>query len=157
MRFRLVSLLVLLSPACQTTPAPESVQADVPRAAAEAPRAPAQPAQAQRLLYTERQTYSADEEVRLILQNQARHEIGYNLCMSALERRVGEEWQAVEAQPQEVCPAILRLLAPDQSTYYMFRLDRDLPAGEYRFRTQIENLQTGERQAFFSNPFMLTR
>lgn len=156
MRFLPLAILILVLAACQTTPAPDEARPDAERAPAE-PAPPILPTQEEPVLSTGRQTYSREDEVRLILQNHTREEIGYNLCVSSLERRVNEEWQPVEVQLREACPMILRLLPPGQSDYYMFQLDPGLEEGVYRFRTELETMGTGERQAYFSNPFTITR
>ncbi len=109
------------------------------------------------VLTTNRQSYSTGEQVRLTLRNESRQPLGFNLCMSTLERRQGEEWVPVPADPTEVCPAILGLLPAGESTHHTFTLDRDLPAGEYRFRTELEHMDTGARGAYVSSTFQLRR
>ncbi len=48
------------------------------------------------------------------------------------------------------------ILPPGEAAEGAFRLDRSLPAGEYRFRTEIEYLDTGALREMISRTFQLT-
>jgi hypothetical protein len=109
------------------------------------------------MLRTERESYSAGEPVRLILDNQGQDPLGGNLCMSALERRAEQQWTEVPAPSDEVCTAELRIVAPGGQLAHEFRLRDDLPPGEYRFRTRLENIATNVDTVEVSNPFQLRR
>ncbi len=107
------------------------------------------------MLHTDRRIYSAGQEVRLTLNNQLQQPVGVNLCASTLERREKNRWIVVPQPPGEACPMLLRILGPGETDEHGFRFDRALPAGEYRFRTEVENLRTGERRVHVSNSFRL--
>lgn len=110
-----------------------------------------------RVLSTERSTYVAGTQAVILLTNRFEYSVGYNLCFSVLERRVNGQWITAESQRERVCTAELRLLAPGKTDSYTFRLDPGLPAGEYRFRTTLENMSSGARAAVVSNSFTVTR
>jgi hypothetical protein len=138
---------ILLLAACQTAP-----QGDRPppeRAGAASPEAGAE-------LRTDRTRYAPGDEVRLELHSRTADDIGYNLCVSTLETRADGDWAPSPEQVDEVCPMILRLLEPGASASYELRLPAVQP-GEYRFRTTIEHMPTGERRDVATPPFRVER
>jgi hypothetical protein len=129
-----------------------------------APRAPDEPAPEQTaatregiVLTTDRQTYAPGQTLRLILRNETQHPLGYNLCLSTLERREGEQWVAVPPDPDEICTTHLAVLLPGGETHYDFTLAAALPAGQFRYRTSIENMGTNQTAPHTSPPFQVQR
>jgi hypothetical protein len=104
------------------------------------------------MLTTDRQSYSAGSDVRLELRNGSAAAIGVNVCMSTLERRNGA-WARSTIQPDEICTAELRLLEPGGSASHTFTLPQALTPGEYRFQTDVERMETGQREPITSTPF----
>jgi hypothetical protein len=82
------------------------------------------------------------DSVVLVMDNASGEPIGYNLCTSTLERRVGESWQPVPSD--RICTLELRTLDPGQEARFAFMLEEDISAGEYRAVTGVELLQSGE-------------
>jgi hypothetical protein len=74
---------------------------------------------------------------RVLLDNPTGRTVGYNLCFSTLERQTDEGWRRVE-EPEAVCTAIQHGLEPGDSTSFTKTLMGDLPAGTYRFATEVE-------------------
>lgn len=93
------------------------------------------------------------QPVELTLRNGTAADVGYNLCTSGLERRAGESWQAVPSD--RVCTMELRLLPPGDQARYPLDLEPELAPGEYRFRTRVERMQTGDREDVVSRPFQV--
>ena len=75
--------------------------------------------------------------VRLTLGNGTQSQVGYNLCASGLQRRSGSEWTAV--QTDDVCTMELRTLSPGADATFEKQLPASLPAGEYRYVTNVES------------------
>lgn len=94
---------------------------------------------------------AAGDSVTLELDNESPGRIGYNLCNSALERRVGDGWQSVPSN--RACTLELRILAPGAQAGYAMRLPDGLAPGEYRYLTNVEMLDTGERAGLHSETF----
>ena len=89
------------------------------------------------------------QRVLLTLRNGSATPIGYNLCSSALQRASGAAWQAIETD--EVCTMELRTLDPGGTATFEKTLPPDLPAGEYRYMTNID--ADSKRIVVASNPF----
>lgn len=87
--------------------------------------------------------------ILLTLRNQSASSIGYNLCSSAFERRSGSDWQRVPSDL--VCTAELRILAAGDSATFTRQIASDLPAGDYRFVTQVESPLGGRGVRIVSN------
>lgn len=81
-------------------------------------------------------------EVRLTLRNDSATEIQYNLCTSALQRRMGTSWQ--EVQTGDVCTMELRGLQPGRSATFDKSLPSALPGGEYRYVTRVHGETTSD-------------
>jgi hypothetical protein len=75
--------------------------------------------------------------IRLALDNGAPHQIGYNLCSSALQRRSGSTWEPVGTG--EICTMELRTLNPGFDATFEKTLPSGLAAGEYRYITNVES------------------
>lgn len=127
---------LLLVPAllcgCNTTPEADPPMGDVRLAVAPTPA-------------------DAGGRVTLTLSNGADESAAYNLCTSALQRRAGGAWEPV---PEDrVCTMELRLLEPGAEATFTVDLPAGLPAGEYRYLTNVEMSAGGERMAVWSEPF----
>lgn len=147
MKRQIIVLLTVVFGACQTSaPPPAERGVEGTRVAAE-----------EGMLRTERESYAAGEPVRLVLDNQSGDPLGGNLCMSALERREDQQWVDVPGPSDEVCTGELRVVAPGGQLSHEFRFRQDLPPGEYRFRTRVENIATNVDTHEVSNPFQLQR
>ncbi|HVS30821.1 MAG TPA: hypothetical protein VMS98_05145 [Thermoanaerobaculia bacterium] len=89
--------------------------------------------------------------IRLALDNGSPEMIGYNLCHSQLQRRTAAGWTQVPSD--EVCTMELRTLNPGHDATFEKRLPAGLPAGEYRYITNVESplgtAQTGVATAPF--------
>ena len=75
--------------------------------------------------------------IRLALDNGAPHQIGYNLCSSALQRRSGSTWEAVGTG--DICTMELRTLNPGADATFEKTLPSGLSSGEYRYITNVES------------------
>lgn len=101
-------------------------------------------------LSVEDDRYEPGDSVTLTLENGSDHGIGYNLCTSTLQRRQEDTWTAVDGQ-REVCTMELRILPPGERATYETNIPsklRDgspLPAGRYRYVTNIENMDSNTR------------
>jgi hypothetical protein len=90
-------------------------------------------------LAVEPNTVRPGSNVTLLLRNETPHQIGYNLCASALEQMLDGMWRTV---PQEgVCTLELRTLSPGQVASYKRKLPDNVATGRYRFRTSVETPQ----------------
>ncbi len=86
-------------------------------------------------LQTDKSEYAAGETVRLTLKSLSDHSLSYNICLgTTLERRVGAQWNSVDAPQQPPCQAALFELAAGADTTGLFRLPSGLGAGIYRYR-----------------------
>ena len=103
-------------------------------------------------LTVEPQVASSGSSVALILFNGTARPVGYNLCMSALERWQSGSWQTV---PEDgVCTAELRTLQPGDQARHPKTLPATLSAGDYRYVTRVESpLNGGPLQRVASDPF----
>jgi hypothetical protein len=108
------------------------------------------------VLTTNQETYAAGDPVVLTLRNETGGVLGHNLCMSVLERASGSQWVSLERVPGDPCPGALELLDPGASASFTHTLPLNLSPGEYRFRTELEKVPTGERGWHVSNTFTVT-
>lgn len=124
-------------------------------ACATAPQAPATEAGGLRFTIEPR-VVAPGGAVTLVLFNDTAAEIGFNLCMSALERREGSSW--VAAPQQGACTRELRIAAPGRDARYQRVLPAALASGEYRFRTSVESpLMQARMQPLASESFAVRR
>jgi hypothetical protein len=94
---------------------------------------------------------AAGDSVELTLDNGTAGPIGYNLCTSALERQTADGWQVV---PVDItCTMELRGLEPGREASFRTALPTALTPGQYRYVTNIEVMETGERHTVTSRPF----
>jgi hypothetical protein len=90
-------------------------------------------------LRVDQSSYSPGDPAVLTLVNGTAADVGYNLCVTALDRRVGDGWEPEPLPLVEVCTMELRLLGPGQTADFRHTLPRGLQAGEYRMRTGVES------------------
>lgn len=90
-------------------------------------------------LGTDADVYVAGEPIELILRNYGVVGIGFNLCVSRLERQEGASFESVKVRPSDaVCTADMKGLWPGRTAAFLFSETAELAAGEYRFSTRIE-------------------
>ena len=100
---------------------------------------------------TDQAAYAPGADVQLQLENQTEGPIGYNLCVSALERETETGW--LPEGEAEICTMVQHGLEPRDGATYTKRLGTDLPPGRYRFVTDIEYQPTGQREQHATDPF----
>lgn len=100
------------------------------------------------------QAVAAGETITLTLRNDSSADVGYNLCSSTLEQRVGDAWQPVATD--RVCTMELRTLPPGQVTTYPMEIPAQAAAGEYRYVTAVELMEMGTRGGVQSDGFRIT-
>lgn len=91
---------------------------------------------------------SAGSTMVLSLANGSAQQIGYNLCTSALQTASG-----AAVQTDRVCTMELRTLAPGATATLDHELPPTLPDGSYRFSTDVERAESGDRMTVISNMF----
>jgi hypothetical protein len=132
-RSTLLTVLACALMACQPHP-PEGGPTEAARAAGEPDG----------LLWTDRASYAPGSSATLFLRNAYDTQLGYNLCFSALERRTDAgAWEPSAVQEDRVCTAELRILEPGDTASFQLRIPPPLPAGEYRYRTRLEEMGAG--------------
>jgi hypothetical protein len=89
--------------------------------------------------------------VTLVLRNLSTEGLGYNLCVSALERRDNGAWEPVPSD--RVCTMELRMLAPDQEAEYRLQIPDTAAAGTYRYSTPVEWMDRGVGETISSDSF----
>jgi hypothetical protein len=89
------------------------------------------------------------QNVMLTLRNEFGGPVGYNLCMSGLQRRASGTWEAV--QTGDMCTMEIRTLDTGNSATFEKTLPDGLAAGEYRYTNSVES--NGSRVVAESNPF----
>lgn len=92
--------------------------------------------------------------MRLALDNGEPHQIGYNLCPAALQRRSGTTWTPVDTD--EVCTMQLLMLNPGRDATLEKRLPANLPAGEYRYVTSVESPLGTPQVGIATDPFSVS-
>ena len=102
---------------------------------------------------TDRSEYRQGEVAGLVLQNSSDQPIGYNLCVSAAERRAGGGWERIE--PLRVCATVLYTLAPSAEVNGNEPITGELPPGEYRIVTTVELMRAGTRTEVFTPTFTI--
>lgn len=105
------------------------------------------------VLTTDQASYAPGAAVVLTLRNETGGTLGHNLCASVLERWSGLAWVETQRAPGDPCPIALALLDADGTATYTHTLPGNLTSGEYRFRTELEKVPTGERGWHASNTF----
>jgi hypothetical protein len=96
---------------------------------------------------------TAGDSISLVLANRSSGTVGYNLCTSSLQRRSGDGWHPV---PEDrVCTLELRMLPPGEQARFGLALPSQLEAGDYRYATRVENIDTGEAGEALTEPFRI--
>jgi hypothetical protein len=98
--------------------------------------------------------FGTGDTITLVLTNGTAREIGYNLCLSLLERWDGKGWRSVRETPENSeCILPLYVLRPGDSAQYRQPVYAFIEGGTYRFRDSIEWLGDGSRAEVISNGF----
>jgi len=98
--------------------------------------------------------FSTGDTVTLVLTNTTDRDLGYNLCVGALELWDGTEWHWVRKLPENVaCILPLYILVPGDSAQYRQPVYDFIRGGTYRFRDEIEWMDNGSRVEVISNGF----
>lgn len=106
-------------------------------------------------LEVEPRSVSAGASVTLLLRNGTGSDIGYNLCSSALERLDEGSWRPIPSN--RVCTMEIRTLPPGEETRYPLEVPGGLEPGEYRYLTNVEMMDAGDRGPVRSDPFRVTQ
>lgn len=103
--------------------------------------------------------FGPGDTIRVNLNNNTEYELGYNLCLADLERRVDGSWLVVQRFPQNTfCTDQLSILQPGESVFGVQIVYSFLDSGVYRFRDQVEwPLGDHERVEVVSNTFRIAR
>jgi len=75
--------------------------------------------------------------ILLTLRNSSAHPAGYNLCSSALERRIDDTWTKVPTD--DICTMEIRNLDSGKTATFEKHPSSSLPAAEYRYTTRVES------------------
>lgn len=98
--------------------------------------------------------FTTGDTVTLTLTNSSDRWIGYNLCTSDLEVRNGSRWERVRKMPENsACTMQLDLLPPGGSDEYRQPVYDFIQRGTYRFRDEIEWMDSGAEFEVLSNGF----
>jgi hypothetical protein len=103
----------------------------------------------------ERSSYRHGDTAVIVLRNGLDEPLGYNLCFSSREVRVGDGWKRMS--PLRACTAELRGLAPGAQTTLREPITGEWQPGEYRMVTSLERMRTGSRGEVFTPPFTVQR
>jgi len=104
------------------------------------------------VLKTDQETYAPGSSVKLMLRNDSLQVLGYNLCMSSLQRDEGGTWTVVPPPGRRICNAAQYNIWPGvMSDESLHALPGTLPEGTYRYVTNVD--WDGERQDVTSNTF----
>ncbi len=102
--------------------------------------------------------FGPGDTIRVNLSNNTEYELGYNLCLADLERRVDGSWLVVQRYPQDTdCIAPLYVLQPGESTFGVQIVYPFLDSGIYRFRDQVEWPLSNGRVELISNGFSIAQ
>ena len=106
-------------------------------------------------LTTNLPSYGPGGEVTIRLRNATQRQYGYNLCNSQVQRLQGASWVQFQAAA-EICTMELRMLQPGGEATFAFRLQQNIPAGQYRVQTSVEDQAANQSQVLTSNTFAVT-
>ena len=102
--------------------------------------------------------FGSGDTIRVNLSNNTEFELGYNLCIKDLERRVGGSWLVVQRFPPGlVCTEQLNILQPGESAFGLQIVYPFLDSGIYRFRDQVEWPLSNGRVELISNGFSIAQ
>lgn len=94
-------------------------------------------------LRTDAASYAPGDVVGLRLKAGIRP-VGFNLCFTTLERRVGEGWEHIPRYPADddgtitACTAEMRVMPPLLASTYDLELPPDLVTGAYRLVSEVD-------------------
>lgn len=106
-------------------------------------------------LRVDRASYRPGDPIRVTLVNRSDDSIGYNLCVTALDRRNGATWNDASLPLAEACTMELRTLAPGATADFDHTLPTGITAGDYRVRTAVEAPLGGSRVGVASGAFRI--
>ena len=102
--------------------------------------------------------FGPGDTIRVNLNNNSEYELGYNLCLADLERRVAGRWLVVQRFPPGlVCTDQLNILRPGESAFGLQIVYPFLDSGIYRFRDQVEWPLSNGRVEVISDGFRIAR
>lgn len=78
-----------------------------------------------------------EQRVELTLRNESGAPVGYNLCTSALQRRIAEKWTEVETG--DICTMEIRTLQSGDSATFTKTLPDNAVSGDYRYATTVQS------------------
>jgi len=85
--------------------------------------------------------------------------IGYNLCLTALDLRMGTGWREVQPvfglPPRGICTAQLNVLGPGEEMEARWTVPAGLPAGTYRLRSTTRALEGSASRTVTSQGFRI--
>lgn len=103
-------------------------------------------------------TASTGDTIQLILSNTSEHDLGFNLCFAALERREDDGWISVQRYPDNsACPDNLGRLPSGASTTFPQVIFPFIEPGVYRLRDTIEWPLGAENVPIISERFRVMR
>jgi hypothetical protein len=91
----------------------------------------------------DRTAYTSADSVTTVLRNESDRDVGYNLCVATLEKRMGGGWIAVQRNPEHPCTMPLYALRPGETATFREPASRYPGDGVYRLRTRIETPISG--------------
>ncbi|HEX6367290.1 MAG TPA: hypothetical protein VF006_00075 [Longimicrobium sp.] len=103
----------------------------------------------------DRQAYTPQDSIVTSLVNTSDAEVGYNLCLTALEKRTSGGWTRVARNPEQPCILPLYILRPGESATYREAASRLPGPGIYRLRTAVETPVPGPQRDVVTDPFIL--
>jgi hypothetical protein len=85
--------------------------------------------------------------------------IGFNLCFTALDLRIGTGWREVQplfgVPPRGICTAQLNVLGPGEEMEARWTVPAGLPAGTYRLRSTTRALEGSARRTVTTRGFRI--
>ena len=98
---------------------------------------------------TEAESYEPGDRVTLNLENDSGQRVGYNLCLSSLQRRTANAWTRPEAADgdinndgtREACTMQMNTMDSGEEVSYDKGLPIDLAEGAYRFQNSVTLLE----------------
>lgn len=104
---------------------------------------------------SDRAGYRQGEVARVTLRNEVAETVGYNLCQSSRELRVGGGWRRIE--PLRMCTEALDLLAPGEGAGFDEPITAEWEPGSYRMVTWVYLPAAGTREEAFTGTFTVER
>lgn len=101
----------------------------------------------------DRAAYTSADEIVTVLRNDSDREVGYNLCVAVVEKRLGGGWVRAERSPEHPCILPLYTLRPGETATYREPASHFPGDGTYRLRTRIETPVSGRALDVTTDPF----